>query len=514
MSALPSFSALPAELLSDILLLLDIPDLLTCHRLSRPIHSLISHSIALQYNLELFTANLVDGPPSHSLKSVRLRSLRDHQRAWNDVKWSDVHDIVLTQDEMSPELSAWELVGGIFAVAVGRHLRFIQLPSALRDVPTREWSIPDIGFTMKDFAMDRSQDLLVVIELSDPAPDSKFLRFHLRRLSNGTPHPRAHDPVITYGPTTVNVADAWHVVQIYSDYVVIMLQALTTLTSEVIFWNWRTAEQKTVLHGPVQSIAFLTHDLVMCAMCRPSPDPDAPEILSLDLIDLSTCPASLDIVDRSNAHTTLLLPQLSNNSEVNDPEIAIRTDYSPSYALASQHPRPFTTAAVDRLVVVTIKAFHTDLSFALFMLTSTLLDLAASRPQDPLAWGSWGPARTRMLRVDLSDVWFCYVHGMRAVVPSSQSQGTTDVLDFNQRALRKSLYHRSPDMRLQRYLIGATRVDEDEEMFERPVDTALPCRIQSFETPGLVSQENLEFMLSEDGLVLIQDDHKFKVFSF
>lgn len=162
-------TTLPTELRISVLGLLDVPALLRCSRVSRALRTLIADSVALQYTIELFAANLVDGPPSATVKSARLRTLRDHQRAWNDVNWSSVHDIVLTEDEMSPELSAWELVGGIFAVAVGRHLRFIQLPSTLRAIPRREWAIPDIGFTMKDFAMDRSQNLLVVIELPDPS---------------------------------------------------------------------------------------------------------------------------------------------------------------------------------------------------------------------------------------------------------------------------------------------------------------------------------------------------------
>lgn len=231
-------------------------------------------------------------------------------------------------------------------------------------------------------------------------------------------------------------------------------------------------------------------------MCRPSPDPRMPDILSLDVVDFTF--HRDEPVNMITGVYMFLLPPLSTSGEVDDPEIAIRTDYSPTYASAAQHPRPFTTAPADRLLVVTIKAFHTDLSFALFVRTSTLLGLV----QEALPWGAWGPAHTRLLPVDLSDVWFCYVHGMRAVVPSPDAAGTMELLDFNQRALKRSLHHRDPAMRVQRYLVGATRADEDEEMFETAVDSTLPCRIQSFEIPvGLVGQE---FMLAEDGLVLMQ----------
>lgn len=128
---------------------------------------MITTSVALQYKIELYAANLVDGPPNSLTKSSRLKMLRAHQRAWNNINWSRTQEIYLTEAEMSPDLSAWELTGGMLGLAAGRRLRFIQLPSLLRAIPDDEWVIEDVGFALKDFAMDKSQDLLVVIEQPD-----------------------------------------------------------------------------------------------------------------------------------------------------------------------------------------------------------------------------------------------------------------------------------------------------------------------------------------------------------
>lgn len=165
-------NSLPNELLNLVLEHLEPAFLLRCRRVCRVLHTLIAESPSLQYNIELFAANLIDGPPSGIGKSTRLSTLRAHQRAWEAVRWSSAHDISLTAAEMSPDLSAWELVGGVFAAAVGHHFRFIQLPSTIRGISRREWTIPNIGFVMKDFAMDRSQNLLVVIEVVDPCVHS------------------------------------------------------------------------------------------------------------------------------------------------------------------------------------------------------------------------------------------------------------------------------------------------------------------------------------------------------
>lgn len=87
---------------------------------------------------------------------------------------------------------------------------------------------------------------------------NKQLRFHLRCLDDGRPHPLAHDSAITYHLATVDVLEAWHVVQIYTDYVAIMLVASSEL-SELIVWNWRTGEQKAVCPPHLSISPFIVH---------------------------------------------------------------------------------------------------------------------------------------------------------------------------------------------------------------------------------------------------------------
>lgn len=117
----------------------------------------------------MYAANLVDGPPSDlRSKSARLRLLEEHQRAWNNLSWTAMDEIQLTPEELeTPELSAWELASGVLAFAQHRAMRFIQFPSRLRGIPRAEWAFDDVGFKIRDFAMDRSQDLLVILELYD-----------------------------------------------------------------------------------------------------------------------------------------------------------------------------------------------------------------------------------------------------------------------------------------------------------------------------------------------------------
>lgn len=44
-----------------------------------------------------------------------------------------------------------------------RHLSFMQLPSKLRGIPQLNWNV-EVDFVIRDFGMDPSQDLLVLME--------------------------------------------------------------------------------------------------------------------------------------------------------------------------------------------------------------------------------------------------------------------------------------------------------------------------------------------------------------
>lgn len=88
--------------------------------------------------------------------------LRAHQDAWNSLTWSFEESIPITQGR------CWELNGGILAQSdTPSSIVFRQLPSALRRIESREWRIDSFEFVVADFAMDPSQDLLVVVEITE-----------------------------------------------------------------------------------------------------------------------------------------------------------------------------------------------------------------------------------------------------------------------------------------------------------------------------------------------------------
>ena len=111
------------------------------------------------YKVELAVAGMEDGPPSALTPADRLAILRRRQAAWKTLAWTAKQDVPMRAG------GVWELYGNVLAQAEGeRTLHFAQIPSAIRGIEAREWTVQDVGCTIRDFGMDPAQDLLVVIE--------------------------------------------------------------------------------------------------------------------------------------------------------------------------------------------------------------------------------------------------------------------------------------------------------------------------------------------------------------
>lgn len=246
-------------------------------QVSHFLSSLIDGSISLEYNTELYAANLIDGPPSTSSRPARLRLLKEHQYAWNNVSWLDMQENSLKiQVDARAFFEAWELRSGLVACTADRTIRFTQLPSRLRGIHQTEWTFKDIGFKILDFAFDKSQDLLAVIELprttcvsekdSLPGvPDATYsiglfrpgapddVRVHLRTLSTGKPHPLAMNAIISIlAMESLEHSDDYEpVVEIYMGHVAVMVTArkfgsTSKFTRMLWFWDWKSGIFKSV----------------------------------------------------------------------------------------------------------------------------------------------------------------------------------------------------------------------------------------------------------------------------
>lgn len=124
-------------------------------------YNLIRETAALQYTIEIIASAQSDGPNNLISPATRLQMLRNHQSAWHDVRWGQDKRIGMLRGGL------WELYGGVLAQSNRQgDLVFDQLPSTLRCIEEKHWVIntDNLGFRVRDFGMDTSQGLLVLIE--------------------------------------------------------------------------------------------------------------------------------------------------------------------------------------------------------------------------------------------------------------------------------------------------------------------------------------------------------------
>ena len=113
-----------------------------------------------QYELELALAGMENGPHSVLTSSDRLHRLKVHQAAWYDMKWTSEREIPMHHG------GVWELYGGVLAQAKSREtLCFTRLPSQIKGIEEQEWELK-LPIQVRDFAMDPSLDLLVVVAVA------------------------------------------------------------------------------------------------------------------------------------------------------------------------------------------------------------------------------------------------------------------------------------------------------------------------------------------------------------
>ena len=117
----------------------------------------------MQYAIELAAAGQVNGPETSGASSAsRLEALKKHQSSWDNLKWSRELRIPMEGGGL------WELYGGVLAQSTEEgKLTFMQLPSDLRSIEEKVWTLGNLGLVVRDFGMDPSQDLLVLVQSPD-----------------------------------------------------------------------------------------------------------------------------------------------------------------------------------------------------------------------------------------------------------------------------------------------------------------------------------------------------------
>ncbi|KAH9162781.1 hypothetical protein EDB89DRAFT_2024253 [Lactarius sanguifluus] len=349
-----------------------------------------------------------NGPPGGLTTSERLELLKNYSASWKNLEWNEHTTIPL------PEGSLWELYGNVWAHSRGSDaIEFIQLPSRLRGIPMRQWTLR-FDYDLRDFGMDPSQNLLVTVENFRNAPE--LCRIHLRSLSTGEKHPLAGSTgAVEHTLAVPNIViDHWsYSIRICRDYVGILFMERfeNTNDSELVVWSWRTGVRKLlVLSTSMRSFAFLGDNFILVSTATP------PALL---VYGLEQRPA----YDATHASTYLLhffIETLLHEAS----DILLTSDPSPGWSPSAGLQVPFQIAGDERIIAMNLQRIdnwgHLQ-GETILIPAKTLLGQIESlliKETHDVVWESYGSQfRERVPLHGGWNVWTCFVFGMRHIMP-------------------------------------------------------------------------------------------------
>ncbi|KIK52146.1 hypothetical protein GYMLUDRAFT_180465 [Collybiopsis luxurians FD-317 M1] len=517
----------PHEITLRILSYLDALTLVLCQSVCRFLHQTIIETADLVYAIELAIACQEDGTnPTLSYKE-KLELLRNQQERWTELRWS--------KDIRYPMITAglWELFGNVLAQnSLDRSLTFVQLPSAYRDIPERQWTVrPEKPAVFRDFGMDPSQDLLVLIEIPRRLVGamSPFYHIHLQTMSTATKHPLAANSGLiphlrpSFDPSTV------YSIQISSEFLGILFHGGAILPNEFVIWEWKTGTKKLHLQSDdLLSFCFLSERHVLFSLIT---DAGVFELLVVDFEEEDS--EKKDYSQIKNG-IKFAIPRLA--PLVTSLMFTIRSDPSPRWAPHSDLEAPFYASHSDeKLFVASLWLRKANVRHLTLVLTqsaflSHLDSLGPILDLPTIPWEDWGPQATRLdesYRLNPAfDTWACYIYGTKLVLPErsirTPGEFTVQLFDFNQRALRRAIseggemaYTAVTEMEKlvcdTSLCVTAPSISRAGDLFRDEVRTWLPYRWVARTVPD--APDFCSLMCSEDAVIVVDDvSRRFRVF--
>ncbi|TFK85394.1 hypothetical protein K466DRAFT_494844, partial [Polyporus arcularius HHB13444] len=513
---------LPQELLVETLKYLDLTELLRCNLICSLLRNVIQDSLELQYRIELAADGLVDGIGCSLSTSERLARLLELRARWHYLDWADVKPI------QAPAMcQAYELVDGVFASSMGnglsgsRHLALTWLPNRREAERTVERS--DLGVTVRDFAIDPSQDLMALVI----ADEVESFNIHLRTMSGNKPHPRAAQPELK-APIPFQVGNSF--IQIVDD---IVGTFFWVHGPGLLIWNWRTG--KNVVHCIVDlptgayDFAFLSSRAFMLTVATGAGsielytftgDEDAP--IARDRSSSSSSSSPSGPTTPTPSSPPLRLPWYSARRlptrvavlhlPPTQPGRDMRKAFTHSGPFVGRPTpgRPFETSPEARVHMLTLHYGDHAGMFNLFVLNCFFLSLVpagqvgSKEDYAPVVkpWNEWGPENTRLFEWSVHFNWlrcvshlllfmWCaesdkggrYIHGTRVVFPPiperdpNANERAILMMDFNVHPKRTDdpVLHcyPAPENSNCLFIVNERRIEAG-QIFQEAVVTRLP----------------------------------------
>jgi len=340
----------------------------------------------------------------------------------------------------------------------------------------------DLGIPTRDFAIDPSQDLMVLFKSGEDAAFpmavvfAGTLELHVRTISTNEAHPRAKSPVlrtpVLYPVTSVCV----HI----ADDVVGVMYCIDPARPRITVWNWHTGKLVVDCSGAPLPPGTWDFSFINSRALFVTSNHDGG---SLELFSFA-CDRDLDTnanasTDTDDDDSEMLTPTQPEPAIGLGQTVASRMTHVASLRLPPVQPsvrvqsvathtgpfvggclpdKPFVASNEERIHALTVQYIHLPAMEGLvtrprvcaFLHGRTLegylerggtsegegvgANETATAPALVVPWSEWGPKHVRMIHQPNPFQWLRYVHGQRVVLllPGTEpGKSTIQVLDFN-----------------------------------------------------------------------------------
>ncbi|KAH6916880.1 hypothetical protein BKA70DRAFT_1250852 [Coprinopsis sp. MPI-PUGE-AT-0042] len=550
-NAFSILSILPPELLTDVLENLDPRSLQTCRQVCQDLKVLIDETAILQYATELYASGTENCVLHKRNVANRVEKLRAFQKHWDDLSFHEHYEITMKNG------GVWELYGSVLSQkSSNAEFHFHRLPSSIRGIPKKEWKLSRRCFDVRDYTIDPSQDLLVLIQAPvwSHSQQETTHTLHLMSLESapGEPHPLAHDDKTLQHVIDFRDLGLSYIISISGEYVALLISTRHSGENEFIIWNWRTGEKKLVLvDDRIRTFSFLSDQYVLLGtLLLPEDEGDTdeeeeadgtkPNLVAVDFQKEGNSPRR--ITDLETGVSFRYAP-LQASTFLNVMEV--RSDPAPGWSPRFDVDVPFHLARNHRMYVVSlwVQAPSGVRCLMLFIPWNTFMKRLQTRQNSEektsiYQWDEWGPDGSRLVISPHphSNVWVCYVYGMRYVSLEADISSTNEslvcrVYDFNPVGLRRALQDIGDESRVIRevgvgeriktsaettYQLAPTVISED-GLFEGEVRTGanVPYRWRSLPLQGSRGNSRCAAMCTEDNLIVVDNTNDtYHIYSF
>lgn len=495
--------SLPNELIAIVFDELDVVSLLRCKQVCQLFHSVITTNVQLLYKVELFFGRFENGRHCNLDTAGRLRVCRQYQQAWNNLAFPDSQYINMQDGH------TWELSGGVLCYAMQSRstIACAQLPCKIKDIPERKWIIDGLGFGIRDFTVDTSQNLVVALEILGAIPNWTC-NVHFRTLMTGEHHPMAAVPSVTHLLSDMH-EELRLLIQICGSRIALLCyEHGDDPNSRLVIWDWKSGQQKLFIRdSDIRSFSFVTEDLLLVGVVATEHDEMPPR---LDIISIDSF--SEDMMEYKDVSYICSLEYPKMKADVLD--MLIRSEPTPGWSPPQTVQTPFFFSRSDRIFTITLRVTadsnSTEECTVLIVPLSTIMaqvELSGGIRKRNVPWKQWGPNGSYMLLRTPSEVWVCYVYGMKFIqlLPWNKGQFAR-VYDFNRYAARRDVgKEQTTEPKLLWTRLGMPQsLSSRCSAFDEEVNTYLPGRVATIEViPNGTSHDWEAAMIGEDNIVVI-----------